>query len=581
VASNKDRTRRTDQVTWQSRGSKALAIALGLSLVAAACGGDDDEASDAGEDTGETSEEQVAGGELIDLGTFPADPPEHIDPALNSLLDNYQVVNALYDGLTEIDSSDPENPEIVPQVAESFESNEDATVWTFTIRDGLSFSDGTPVLPSSFARAWERASDPEFAGDYSYLFSFIEGGQEKLDGTADSLAGVEADDEEMTLTVTLSAPYSNFDAVAGFQLFFPMPEAVDELEDQNEWENGLMIGNGPFMLEAPRTDEEIVLVPNPEWDGSVYDESLELPESPYLERIVFRVSGDVDTAYNAFEAGEGMTANVPPGRVQEADENYPTTLDVSILGSYHFDLNVEDPTIGGPDNVLLRQAISQAIDREEINEAVYEGSRTTSTGVTPRGIPGFEEGLCEYCSYDPEAAQAAYEEWQAAGNELTEPIPIQFNVDQGHEPVVSIVVDNLDAIGIPAEPDGLDSETYFTQLAEGACVMCRAGWFADYPTYDNFMYDLFHTDAIGGNNYSNMSNEQFDSLVDEAKATTDPDEQADLMTQAEQILLNEEIGVVPINWYLGDYVYNEDLVGFTQTSFGLITWEKVSLASSS
>jgi len=581
VASNKDRTRRTDQVTWQSRGSKALAIALGLSLVAAACGGDDDEASDAGEDTGETSEEQVAGGELIDLGTFPADPPEHIDPALNSALDNYQVVNAIYDGLTEIDSSDPENPEIVPQAAESFESNEDATVWTFTIRDGLSFSDGTPVLPSSFARAWERASDPEFAGDYSYLFSFIEGGQEKLDGTADSISGVEADDEAMTLTVNLSAPYSNFDAVAGFQLFFPMPEAVDELADQNEWENGLMIGNGPFMLEAPRTDEEIVLVPNPEWDGSVYDESLELPESPYLERIVFRVSGDVDTAYNAFEAGEGMTAQIPPGRVQEADENYPTTLDVSILGSYHFDLNVEDPTIGGPDNVLLRQAISQAIDREEINEAVYEGSRTTSTGVTPRGIPGFEEGLCEYCSYDPEAAQAAYEEWQAAGNELTGPIPIQFNVDQGHEPVVSIVVDNLDAIGIPAEPDGLDSETYFTQLAEGACVMCRAGWFADYPTYDNFMYDLFHTDAIGGNNYSNMSDEEFDSLVDDAKATTDADEQADLFTQAEQILLNEEIGVVPINWYLGDYAYNEDLVGFTQTSFGLINWEKVSLASSS
>jgi ABC-type transport system substrate-binding protein len=581
VASNKDRTRRTDQVTWQSRGSKALAIALGLSLVAAACGGDDDEASDAGEDTGETSEEQVAGGELIDLGTFPADPPEHIDPALNSLLDNYQVVNALYDGLTEIDSSDPENPEIVPQVAESFESNEDATVWTFTIRDGLSFSDGTPVLPSSFARAWERASDPEFAGDYSYLFSFIEGGQEKLDGTADSLAGVEADDEEMTLTVTLSAPYSNFDAVAGFQLFFPMPEAVDELEDQNEWENGLMIGNGPFMLEAPRTDEEIVLVPNPEWDGAAYDESLELPESPYLERIVFRVSGDIDTAYNAFEAGEGLTANIPAGRVQEADENYPTTLDVSILGSYHFDLNVEHPVIGGPENVLLRQAISQAIDREEINEAVYEGSRTTSTGVTPRGIPGFEEGLCDYCSYDPEAAQAAYEEWQAAGNELTEPIPIQFNVDQGHEPVVSIVVDNLDAIGIPAEPDGLDSETYFTQLADGACVMCRAGWFADYPTYDNFMYDLFHTDAIGGNNYTNMSNEEFDSLVDEAKATTDAAEQADLFTRAEQILLNEEVGVVPINWYLGDYVYSEDLVGFTQTSFGLITWEKISLASSS
>ena len=70
-------------------------------------------------------------------------------------------------------------------MAESFESNDDATEWTFTIRDGLTFSDGEPVLPSSFQRAWERASDPDFAGDYSYLFNFIEGGAEKLDGTAD------------------------------------------------------------------------------------------------------------------------------------------------------------------------------------------------------------------------------------------------------------------------------------------------------------------------------------------------------------------------------------------------------------
>ena len=568
-------------MTTKRRGSKALAIALGFSLVAAACGGDDDESSDAGEDTGETSEEQVAGGELIDLGTFPASAPEHIDPALNSLLDNYQVVNALYDGLTEINASDPDNPEIVPQVAESYESNEDATVWTFTIREGVNFSDGTPVLPSSFQRAWERASDPEFAGDYSYLFSFIDGGQEKLDGEADTISGIAVDDEAMTLEVTLDAPYSNFDAVAGFQIFFPMPEAVDELEDQNEWENGLMIGNGPFMLDAPRNDQEIILVPNPEWDGTVYDESLELPADPYLEQITFRIGSDIETTYNAFEAGEGMTANIPPGRVQEADENYPTTLDVAILGSYHFDINLDNPIVGGEENVLLRQAISQAIDREEINEAVYEGSRTTSTGVTPEGIPGFTEGLCEYCSYDPEAAQAAFDEWTAAGNSLDGPIPIQFNVDQGHEPVVSIIVDNLSEIGIEAEPDGLDSETYFTQLADGACVICRAGWFADYPTYDNFMYDLFHTDAIGGNNYSFMSNPEFDSLVEEARQTTDAAEQQELFNEAEQILLNDDIGVIPINWYLGDYVYSEDLVNFTQTNFGLITWEKVSLANQS
>ena len=186
---------------------------------------------------------------------------------------------------------------------------------------------------------------------------------------------------------------------------------------------------------------------------------------------------------------------------------------------------MRDPRVGGEENLLLRQAISMAIDRDAINESVYNGLRSVSTGVTPPGIPGFAENLCDYCAYDPEAAQAAYDEWLAAGNE-PETIPIQFNADAGHEPVVAIFVDNLAAIGIEAEADPRIAETYFSELADGACVVCRAGWIADYPTYDNFMYDLFHTDSIGFNNYAGVSNPEFDALVDEAKQTVDPDAQA-------------------------------------------------------
>ena len=134
-----------------------------------------------------------------------------------------------------------------------------------------------------------------------------------------------------------------------------------------------------------------------------------------------------------------------------------------------------------------------AIDREAINEAVYNGSRTVSTGITPPGIPGFAESLCDYCAYDPEGAQAAYDEWLAAGNEpQVHPDPVQRRC--GHEPVVAIFIDNLAAIGIEAEADPRITETYFTEIADGACVICRTGWFADYPTYDNFMYDLYHGD---------------------------------------------------------------------------------------
>jgi ABC-type transport system substrate-binding protein len=549
---------------------------MGLSLVATACGGDDDDES--GDEASEAPEDGVQGGEVVDLSAFAGGPAEHIDPRINTTSAGWQVGGSLYDGLTETDFSDPDNPEVRGVVAESWESNDDASEWTFQLREGLKFSDGEDVLPSSFVRGWESASDPDFAGDYSYLYNFIDGGAEKLAGEADTLAGVEADDEAMTLTVTLSEPYSTFPFVAGFQTFMPMPSAVDDLADQAEWENGEMVGNGPFMLESPRTDTEVVMVPNPEWDGTMYDEELGLPEQPYLDRVTFRVSGDLDVAYNSFEAGEADITGFPAGRYQEAQDNYATTIETPFLGAYYFQVNDRDPRIGGEENLLLRQAISQAIDRDEINEAVYEGSRTTATGITPPGIPGFEEGLCEYCTYDPDAAEAAYQEWLDAGNELTEPLPIQLNAGFGHEPVVQIIIDNLDAIGIPAEAEPFDSETYFGQLAEGACVICRSGWLADYPTYDNFMYDLFSTDSLDGNNYG-YSNTEFDDLIAQAKAETDDDARGDLYRQAEQILLNEDIGTIPINWYNGTLVYNGDkIANLVEEPTGHVQWETVQLS---
>ncbi|MGE3620928.1 MAG: ABC transporter substrate-binding protein [Acidimicrobiia bacterium] len=562
----------------ERKGLRFLAVLLGLSLFAAACGdddGDDGAAEEEGVDGNAGGEEGGGGGEFIDLGTFLGDPPQHLDPALNTTLDAYQVINALYDGLTDIDARDPANPKVVPHVAESFESNDDATVWTFKIREGVEFSNGEEILPSTFQKSWERASDPEFAGDYSYLMNFIDGGAEKLDGKADSLAGVDADDDAMTLTVTLSAPYSNFPAVAGFQLFMPLPSEATDAADFSTWENGVMIGNGPYKMETARTDEEIVIVKNDNWAGDANGETWD----DRLDKVTFKVSADDVTAYQAFEAGEGDSANIPPARWDEANEQYATTSDVGILGSYHYVINNRKPEIGGEKNLKLRQAISLAIDRDEINEAVYNGSRTVSTGITPPGIPGFEEGLCDYCSYDPVKAKELFEEWQAEGNSQSAPLTIQFNRDNGHEPVIAIMVDNLAAVGIQAVADGLEPKTYFSQLADGACVICRAGWFADYPTYDNFMYDLFHSDSLGGNNFGNEST-AFDELVDEAKQTVDTDEQASLFQQAEQVLLNDDTMAIPLNWYLGDYVYNpERIAKFPQTNFGLILWEQVQLAA--
>ena len=184
--------------------------------------------------------------------------------------------------------------------------------------------------------------------------------------------------------------------------------------------------------------------------------------------------------------------------------------------------------IGGPENLLLRQAISQAIDREAINEAVYNGTRTVVDGHHAcRASPGSRRTSASTAPTTPKAAQAAFDEWTAAGNAQAEPLPIQFNADAGHEDVVA---DHHRqprghrhrGRGRPACRRRRTSPRWPT----GGCVFCRSGWYADYPTYDNFMYDLFHTDSLGGNNYG-FINAEFDALVDEAKQTVDPTTQGD------------------------------------------------------
>jgi oligopeptide transport system substrate-binding protein len=547
----------------------ALVVALGL--LAAACGGDDSNNSNSSGTT--TPSSGTKGGEFVDLGTIVGDPLEHIDPALNTTLDGFQLTSVLYNGLTDIDFTNPDKPELKGLVAQSWTSNADATVWTFKLKKGLKFSNGEPVLPSSFQRAWERATNKDFAGDYSYLANFLKGGKEKLAGTATSIAGIKVDDAALTLETTLSAPYANWPTVAGFQFFYPMPKVVDTLASQNDWENGVMVGNGPYKLEKARTAEEIVLVKNDNWGGDLNGNKW--PDR--LDKITFKTSQDPDTSYNALEAGEGDDANVPAGRWGDAKRDHQNTI-MPALGTRYMEIAWEDPAIGGAKNVKLREAISLAINRQEISKAIYSGTNAVATSIIPPGIPGYTKGICGFCKYDPTAAKAALAEWKAAGNSQKGPIKIQLNADAGHEPVIQIMVDDLKAVGIDAVADPQPGETYFSKLPD-TCEMCRSGWYADYPTADNFTYDLFSTASIGGNNHGKYSNPEFDALIDKAKSTTDVAEANKAYHDAEDILLNKDVGVIPYLYYSLDYVYGDNVAKFPITPLGLIRWPEVALKS--
>ena len=554
-----------------------VSIAAVLSLAAVACG--DSKTSTANKGSGGSTtvaESAPEGGTFIDGAQLQADNLTSYDPGLVQTLDEAQITSSIYDGLTDFDFTDKLHPVLKGQVAEKFEPNADASVWTFTIKKDQVFSNGDPVLPSSFKFAWERNGRASFASPYGYLIDYVKGGAAmQAEGSkVEHLDALVADDAAMTFKVTLESPNADFAAIVSHTFFQPLPEKLVK-DHMDDWGTTAMVGNGPFKMEAPANDQQVVLVRNDKWAGNVYGD-----KKAKLDKIVFKVEKDVAGGYTDFEAGTAMSATVPPGKFGSAQKDHKTTVKSGTLGSYFFAFGFKnDPQLsdeGGKDNSDLRKAISMAIDREQINQKVYEGTRTLPTGIVMPGIPGFKKDICKYCTYDLAGAKAMLKKWQDAGNKLNGPITIDLNTGAGHEDVVAIVQNNLKELGIESKTNPI-SEKYFGTMAKGGCHFCRAGWYADYPTYGNFTLDLFSTSALGGNNNGSFSDPKFDGILTKAQAEVDATKRAALYNQAEEYLLNDRMAVVPMNWYTGDQAYADNVVNYDQPPLGLILWERVGL----
>ena len=562
-------------MSTNSRWLRLLALLLGFSLLAAACGDDDDEGAtpttEGGDEDGGDDGDGPAGGELVDLQNFAQGDPDHIDPGLAGVLQGAQIAQLTFDGLTEWDWTEPDQPELVGQVASEWETDDDGKTWVFTVKDDQRFANGDPVLPSSFKKAWDLAASADYASEINYHFGVIEGAEAVTAGEAEEITGVVADDEAMTLTVTLTEPNSEFPARVSHTLFSPKTD--EGIEAGADYEKGVMIGNGPFTMAEPwAPGQSIILERNEEWNGGIYGEGT-LAE---LDRIEFRISADLDSAFADFEAGNGDTGYIPAGRFAEATENYANATEPT-LGVYQFYINQEGH-LGGEENLKLRQAIAKAIDREAINDAVYDGTRRLPTGMTPPGVPGYEEGLCgDLCEYDAEGAQALVDEWEADGGSLDAPIVLNFNSGSGHEDVVAIVQQNLEAIGLESTLDGRDPTVYFSEMRRGDCDFCRGGWIWDWPAYGNPVVSLLHSESIDGDNLARYNNPEVDELIDQASSTVDDEERFELFRQAEAKAL-EEVAIVPFNWYAGQIVYTDAVENLVQTPLQFVLYEQITVS---
>ena len=485
-----------------------LALVLAGVLVAvAACGGDE-----------EPTETTAAGGDgPVEGGTFSLfiSEPAFIDPVNLQESEGTQVGNQLFDSLAEFDYL---TGELKPAAAESWEANEDASVWTFHLVEDAKFHDGSDVTAEDFKYGWERICNPANESEISYHLSCVKGYDEMQEGTATELEGVKVVDD-YTLEVTLSYAFGDFEYVVGHPALAPVPKEAVEADPAAFGDKP--IGNGPFMMAEPWAhDQYVKVVKFDDYYG----------EAPHADGVNFLIFKDEETAFLEFQAGNLDWTSIPSGQVEATKATYGEAPDGQTANPgaqtqtgpetavYYILVNNQDEVLS---NVALRQALSMAINRQAIIDTIFEGLREPATGIVPWGVAGYTKDQWAYSKYDVEAAKAKLEEAGFPGGEGLPEIALSCNSGVGHEDIMAMIQADFAAIGVTAKIDAVEWAQYLDKLGSGDFMMGRLGWIADYPGLDNFLYPLFTTGS--GDNYAFYSDPAVDQALLDARATVDTD----------------------------------------------------------
>ncbi|MCF6736854.1 ABC transporter substrate-binding protein [Blastococcus sp. KM273129] len=523
-------------------------------MMLSACGGSDDN----GGGSGGTSAE--GGGSF---SVYVDEPENALIPGNTTESEGHQVISSLWTGLVEYAADGAVE---YTGVAESIES-EDNTTWTVTLKDGWTFHDGTPVTAQSFVDAWNYTAYSPNAQGASYFFSNILGyddlqaptdaeGNVTGDPAAQEMSGLRVIDDT-TFEVELASPFAQFPVTVGYNAFWPLPEAFFE---DPEGFGTQPIGNGPFQAEGEFVPGQGITVTRYE-DFAGEDPAV-------ADSVEFRVYADLNTGYNDLQAGNlDVLPDLPPDALASAEDvlgdrflEAPSS-GFTYLGFPTYDERYSDPRV--------RQALSMAVDRQAISDAIFNGSRTPADAYVAPVVDGYREGVCEYCELDVDAANALLDE---AGFDRSQPIELWFNAGAGHDAWVQAVGNQLrENLGVDYVLRGeLDFAEYLPLLDEqGVTGPFRLGWSMDYPSPQNYLEPLYSTAALppAGSNATFYSNPEFDELIQQGNSASSNEEALDFYNQAEDILL-EDMPIIPMFFDLEQAGHSENVSDVVIDVFG-------------
>ena len=545
------------------------AAALGL----AACGGSKSgstatsgTASSAGSSTGSVN----TAGFTVQYGPN----PETLDPSLNNAVDGANTIITIFEPLLIIN----ENNEVIGGQAESWEESEDGLTWTFTMRDGLKWSDGTDLNAKDFEYSFKRMADPDTAAPYAETCLGMIDGFEEAAGFPDAdgnptvepnldALNVKASDDGKTLTIVLAYPCSYFDKIVAFAAMSPVQKATVEANG-DAWctSPDTYVCNGPFMITEWTPSERIVLTKNPNYVGG-WDSSKIVSES-----ITLLLLEDSSASFAAYNSGEAqLIKDVPTDEIPsltKAEDGGDFYVD-TILGTYYVSLNLKRDAFK---DAKVRRALSLAIDRDYVANTIMQGTYSTADSIVGPGIVdenGYfhDNGNAPYISADYEANLAEAKKLLAdAGYPNGEGYPtLEYSTNDAgyHVPLAEYLQQAWSDLGITLTISKMEWSSFTAARRAGEYDVARNGWVMDYNDPSN-MLDLFCSG--NGNNDGKYSNPEFDAAI-EASRVADVSEHFAQLHKAEDILM-EDTGCLPIAYYNDYWLQTPALKGPWHSPYG-------------
>jgi peptide/nickel transport system substrate-binding protein/oligopeptide transport system substrate-binding protein len=499
-----------------------------------------------------TAAETVIGGTMR-VSIF---QPVSLDPPFCVESEGIQVVRQIWDGLFDYDR---ETLELVPELCDKWEVSNDGLVYTFYLKKGVKFQDGSSLTAEDFVYSWTRAVLKDTAAPLAYHFSPIKGFDACQDGSAATFEGVKALDDN-TLQVTLSYPYADFVTTLGHVAFYPVKKA--DIEKWGAEYSKHVNGTGPFKFVEWVDDQHINLARNDDYYG----------QKAMLDAVEYKITADDSAAFLDFKAGNIDFTLIPRGEVKATQEDPKYKDDViikSMLAIYYYGMNLQAEPF--KDNPKLREAINYLIDRNNICEVINEGVTTPMTGFVPPGIPGFQENAAPY-TYDPEKAKQLLAEAGYPDGKGLPTLKWVYDTGSGHEIIGEAIQADFKNVGINMELEGYEYGTFLEKAKTGDFTFYRQSWQADYPTMDNFLYPLFDSKAY--DNYSGYNNPDVDKMLLDARATIDKDQRIAKYREIEKKILSDNAFVL-IFFYGQRRVIQPYVKGFILDSMGNYDLSKV------